>query len=96
MGVLEDIYNQAHNRNLQGKAQSIEDFLEKYLDEDLLDLIEQRNLANILSLVRRLKSSLGDIMRKNGNVVCPIPLQETYEAKAMQYTVKFEQAKVRK
>lgn len=51
--------------SLQTASQTLEDFLEKYLDENLLDAIEPEKLATILSLVRRLKSSLAETMIKN-------------------------------
>lgn len=72
------------DRTLQVAPLSLEDFLEEYLDENLLDSIEPGKLANLLDLVRSLKRNLADIMIKKGVNAFPIPSLKTIEIEASQ------------
>ena len=65
------------------RTQSLEDFLEYILNENLLDSIEQDKLANILRILHRLESKLTVAMRKKGVADISLTSMESIEAEAI-------------
>lgn len=92
--VPQDPSGAAAGRSLQADPQSLEDFLEQYLAENLLDSIEQDKLANIVELLRKLENNLAVTMRKKGIATPPPPSMETIEAEAIRDALNFYRGNV--
>lgn len=74
--------------------QSLEELLEKYLAENLLDSIEQGELANLAELLRKLENNLAATMRKRGIAALPPKSIEKIEAEAIRAAHNYYQGNV--
>ncbi|MFX4261071.1 sigma-54-dependent transcriptional regulator [Pelotomaculum propionicicum] len=83
------------NRSFQAALpQSLEELLEKYLAENLLDSIEQGELANLAELLRKLENNLAATMRKRGIAALPPQSIEKIEAEAIRAAHNFYQGNI--
>lgn len=81
------------NRIFKASRHVLEDYLEQYLAENLLDSIEQSQLTHLMELVRRLQISLAVAMRK-GSTTSPFPSMEYIEAEAIRAALDFHRGNV--
>lgn len=83
------------NRSLQAaKPQLLEELLEKYLAQNMLDSIEPSELANLAELLRRLENNLAATMRKRGIAALPPQSIEKIEAEAIRAAHNFYQGNI--
>lgn len=91
--VIQELYL-ASGRAVHVSPQSLEDFLEKYLSENILESIEHGRLPNLMKLLRRLESSLAVTMRKKGIETAPFTSMEIIEAEAIRAALDFYRGNV--
>lgn len=91
--VMQDFYL-ATGRGVHVPPQSLEDFLERYLSENVLESIENGRLPNLMKLLRKLESSLAATMRKKGIETMPLTSMEIIEAEAIRTALDFYRGNV--
>ncbi len=84
------------DRHFRALPQSLEEFLEQCIAENLLDSVDQGKMAKLMTLLHRMESSLAATMKKKGVATSPLPTMEAVEAEAIRAALDYYRGNVTK